>query len=435
MAVNTLAAASFDPKRLGISPNEHDADLMGEVIWNKIPNGTAINSYWSQKRLQDMFLANDIPMLPLVPEIDPSLIHKAIFDIGYQGMTPAEYVEATEKLRRPYEVEMDEVKGSLQKSFNGDIAKAITSADGMIHTIYSDDVGYLYKRPYPFQALIPAEANKGKVAAWDVLPPYEFGTSFFGTEDQTFTESGFTDYQRTATVKFMYSVGRVTKAAQFAGLAAIPTRDLMSVQIDATQEALRSLRERSMLGITRTTTSYNNSYVDATSLEYPGVYELIHNNTTSQVYVDGTGVTTYDGIMQKLDDCYNAMVTMGPTPTLAVCDYKTFGVIRRGLTSFFMTDPVQTFVQGVSKISLVFPSEGALPLIPHAFLPQASGSGAIFLLQTPALARRTLWQDTYEELAKINLSQKFVVSACETLIDKTDKNESASLQGGVFNLN
>jgi hypothetical protein len=68
-----------------------------------------------------------------------------------------------------------------------------------------------------------------------------------------------------------------------------------------------------------------------------------------------------------------------------------------------------------------------------------AGLGAIQLIDTRLWARRSLWQDMYEELAKINLSQKFVVSAAETLVDKSDtlgitaaSDVNASLHGGVY---
>jgi hypothetical protein len=60
--------------------------------------------------------------------------------------------------------------------------------------------------------------------------------------------------------------------------------------------------------------------------------------------------------------------------------------------------------------------------------------GGIFLIDTRLLARRTLWADTYEELANINTSDKFVISAAETLIDKSDVDGSSSLHGGLFGI-
>jgi hypothetical protein len=146
--------------------------------------------------------------------------------------------------------------------------------------------------------------------------------------------------------------------------------------------------------------------------------------------------------MKDLDESYRDMVKLAMEPNLALCDYRTFGIIRRGLMEYFRTEPIKEFVQGVSKIQLVFPNANGLPLVPHPFLPMGAGVGSIFLLDTRLVARRTLWQDLYEELAKINLSQKFVISAAETLIDKTDIGNDASgggipsysLHGGVFSI-
>ena len=106
---------------------------------------------------------------------------------------------------------------------------------------------------------------------------------------------------------------------------------------------------------------------------------------------------------------------------------------------YFRTEPVMHFTQGISKINLVFPNADGLPLVPHPFMPMGAGLGTIMLIDTRLWARRSLWQDMYEELAKINLSQKFVISAAETLVDKSDVSgtfvaaatATESLHGGV----
>jgi hypothetical protein len=64
----------------------------------------------------------------------------------------------------------------------------------------------------------------------------------------------------------------------------------------------------------------------------------------------------------------------------------------------------------------------------------AGNVGSIFLMDTRLMARRVLWQDTYEELANINTSDKFVITAAETLIDKSDINGTSSLHGGDFGI-
>jgi hypothetical protein len=440
--------ASTNPIRLGINPRdvEHNYDLMAEAYWGRLPNGTPVNTTQATKVAQKVFLGDaNVGMLPLVPPIPDEIIRKAIFEFGNYGEPDqAQYFEDTSKLR-------DQIT-KIHTDSQSEIAKAMTmgtsaaTGSALMHVIADEGVTYLYKRPYPAQALIPTEANKGRQALWDVVGPYEFGSAAAGTEDQQFTESDITTHNRSAFIKFLYSVGRITKAAQFAGLAQVPARDMIAIRIDAAQDALRALRERMILGVTRDITSTTNLFVAAGGLEYQGLYELITTNTattggTPKTWVTSNGAT-YNQIMVDLDESYRNMVKLAMEPNLAICDYRTFGIIRRGLMEYFRTEPIMKFTQGVSKINLVFPNASGLPLVPHPFMPMGATYGAIMLLDTRLIARRTLWQDLYEELAKINLSQKFVISAAETLIDKSDIGNDASgggipyysLHGGVFSI-
>lgn len=196
-----------------------------------------------------------------------------------------------------------------------------------------------------------------------------------------------------------------------------------------------------MLGVSRSLTSIDNSFAAATNIQYAGMYELI-TNASAYAYktyedVSASSVDTYGEIMTYLDKTYTNMAKMNMQPNFALCDYKTFGIIRRGLAEYFRYngEPVKTLIPGVSKIDLVFPNQGGLALVPHTFLPMTTGAyGCIFLLDTRLIERRVLWQDTYEELANINTSDKFVISAAETLIERSDIDGTSSLQGGLFGI-
>jgi len=439
--------ANTNLARLGINPRdvEHNYDLMAEAYWGRIPNGTPIDTAAAARQAQSVFSSDkSIGMVPLVPPIPDSIIQKAIFGYMDQDYTQEHYWDATQKLRDQIAQIHTDSETELRKAFT--MGTSATTGSSLMHVIADEGVTYLYKRPYPAQALIPTEANKGRQALWDVVGPYEFGSATTGTEDQAFTESDITTHNRSDFIKFLYSVGRITKAAQFAGLAQVPARDMIAIRIDAAQDAIRALRERLILGVTRDITSTTNLFQAASSLEYKGLYELITTNTTTTGGTPKTWVTsngnTYGQIMIDLDESYRNMVKLAMEPNLAICDYRTFGIIRRGLMEYFRTEPTMQFTQGISKINLVFPNSGGLPLVPHPFMPMGAGYGAIMLLDTRLIARRTLWQDLYEELAKINLSQKFVISAAETLIDKSDIGNDAagggipyySLHGGIFSI-
>lgn len=416
------------------------AALVGEALWAGIPDGTPIGVQQLQMQQKAFKKAKgegkQIALMPMLPPIQDMFVKKAIFCDSFMDKDEMIHLrkankEAMDKLTRQY---LDAV-----------IKKADTTESNLMHVIADEQVTYLYKRPYPFQSLIPVEANKGKWAAWDVIGPYDITSAYFGKEDPDLQETNMKAYNRFDRIRYMYTVGRLTKAAQLAGLTQIPARDLRAIRVDMAQDAMRALRERSMLGVTRNLQSVKNKFETAGPLEYPGVSELIRNNTGTGVlqdkcWISGNdvgGIKTFTDINFYLDEIYSKMVLYGMRPNLALCDYKTFGLIRRGMTDFirYIGEPVKTIVPGVSKIDLVFPNEGALPLVPHPFLSMVAGTnGCIMLTDTRLLSRRVLWQDTYEQLANINTSDKFVISSAETVIDKSAVSENDSLQGGLFDI-
>lgn len=438
----TLQSAGFTSLAGLNNISSDDIAIIGETYWMGIPDGSPINVARAQASVQQRFAKatgnnGQIAFMPLLPPLIDDMIHKAVFESD-------PYMEKDE-CAKVLKANVDTINKATRAYLDGIIAKAETTSSNLMHVIADEQVTYLYKRPYPFQALIPAQANKGKTALWDTIGPYgDMGSAAFGTEDPTLVESDMNAYNRTDTIKYLYSVGRLTKASKIAGLTQVPARDLKAIRVDMAQDTIRSLRERAMLGITRNIKSTTNEFVPAGPLEYKGVYELITDNVGTgavgaKCYVDvsADNVNTFQKLNEQLDLTYNQLVLYGMQPNLALCDYPTFGLIRRGMTDYvrYIGEPTKTLVPGVQKLDLVFPNEGGLSLVPHAFLPMATGAyGNIFLMDTRLMARRILWQDTYEELANINTSDKFVISSAETMIDKTAIDANSSLHGGVFGI-
>jgi len=423
----------------------NDAAIIGEAYWGNIPDGTQLSPHSLSvitKSIQDKF-RKEAPgvMVPLQGPVFDQIYYDYIFNCEPKLMSTEDFreyaVKAREKLDKYTASYVDQVVKKAESTTS-------TAGAALMHVIADEAVTFLYKRPYPFQTLIPVEANKGKTAAWDSVGPYEIGSAAFGSEDPDLTETDIVAHTRTETIKYMYAVGRLTKAVKLAGLAQIPARDIKAIRIDTAQDALRSLRERSMLGVNRDVTSTTNAWTAATSTQYKGMYELVTANTTGNpttgdacwIDVSSSSVDTYGEIMQYLDKTYRYMVLYGMQPNLALCDYATFGIIRRGLAEYFRyTGEGQELIPGVSKLTLTFPNSGGLPLVPHPFLRMTTGTyGCIALVDTRLFARRVLWQDTYEELANINTSDKFVISAAETLIDKSAIDATSSLHGGLFGI-
>ena len=418
-----------------------DIAVIGETCWMGIPDGSPVNITKAQASMQARFAqaagSGPIAFMPLMPPAIDDIIKSAVLNTD-----PYMEKEECAKVLKANKERMDK----LTREYLDDVvSKAETTASNLMHVIADESVTYLYKRPYPFQAMIPAEANKGKTALWDAIGPYgDMGSAAAGEEDPTLIESDMKSYNRTETIKYLYAVGRLTKASKFAGLTQVPARDLKAIRVDMAQDSMRALRERMMLGVTRDIKSTTNGFLPAGVLEYKGMYELITDNVGTgtigaKMYVDvsGSNCNTYQKISEYLDQTFNSLILYGIQPNLAICDYPTFGLIRRGMTDFirYVGEPVKTLVPGVQKLDLVFPNEGGLSLVPHPFLPMASGAiGNIFLVDTRLVSRRILWQDTYEELANINTSDKFVISSAETMIDKTAITAYDSLHGGVLGI-
>lgn len=449
MSRDTAGLYSNVIEKSGFGPmSSSEAAQIGEAYWGNIPDGTPVNLSYVTKSIQDRFKKNGTKLIvPLAGRVFDEVYRDFIFG-NTQHMEKADFGEYAIKARERIEKSTTEYLDAVMLKADEEIRKAesTTSVAGtaLMHVIADEQVTYLYKRPYPLQGLIPVEANKGKTASWDSVGPYEIGSANFGTEDPNLTESNITAHNRTATVKYLYAVGRLTMAVKLAGLAQIPARDIKAIRIDTAQDAMRALRERAMLGVTRDVTSIVNSWTAAGGNEYSGIYYLITNNTAGnpttgdQTWIDvsGSSVDTYGEIMQYLDKTYRYMTLMGMAPNLMMCDLNTFGVIRRGLSEYFRySGEYQELIPGVSKLTLTFPNAGGIPLVPHPFMPMASGTnGVIFMADTRLFARRVLWQDTYQEIASNNTSDKFVISASETLIDKSDVDASSSLHGGLMGI-
>ena len=391
---------------------------------------------------------NEITMLRLPTPIIDDLVAKTLVGTPVvldAANNPGEVVESFAKAEEAFAKAIGATSLHIVGLDGKDsLMKTLTAQSPFIHAVADYDVSVLYKRAYPFQASLPTEAVRGKDVVWDVIPPYGLGSAYFDVEDPMLYESDFPQYTRNEYVKFSYSVGRITDAALKLGRSAYPARDFMSLATDTHFDAMRSLRERRLLGVNNDVQSFNFTYQPAGPLEYKGIHELITNTTTPlSAVVDGSGI--YTGTQsekeqfQALDTLANTvaikMAISGMQPNLALCDPNTFALIRKGILNItYQVPPNAAAVYGVTAIQWNLQGLPPLNLVSHPFLPRNSGQSALYLIDTNMLAQRVAWRDTMEFLAKTNPSQKFFMSDAMTLIDKSDKDGHSSLMGMVKNI-
>ena len=438
----------------------------GRAMWgNGIEDGDPIDITKATEAAVDRFLAvleahpTARVMVPVMDYIDPSIIKAGLMYENPErnnGVSTLPRMEAQiAKAKADLASEIDNILAPQDQ----DIVKAMTSTNtSMMHNIADAQVSILFKQFYPVQALIQTTACKGKFAQWDAITPNGAGTAYFDGEDPELVESDITDITRMTGVKIMYSKGRLTKMAMLAGSAQEPSRDLMAIRTMASNEMIKKLRERSIVGCVRDVQSTSNDFAPATSLQYAGLYELITGYTQSTGAISNTAspsfktATSWSGdtdpatcwrkyVEQDLNESYRRMVYYGLKPDVLVTDYRTFSFIRTALNDMFrgVDNMVQTTF-GISKINLAMPN-GILPIVAAPFMPNTVGAGNIFMLDTDMIERRILWPETFEELANINTSKQYVISAAECLIDKSDwasqstlgtSDSFKSMQGGVF---
>jgi len=424
--------------------NANQTDVMlGQAFWGNLGYAqTEINLYEIKKSMAQSVSAaqaagkNTAVTGIVVDPVDPNLIRKSILNPGYSAR---QFIEDVEQAKTQYVDALNEVKKASMSDAGitaDTIRKAADSSSNLMHSIYDQQITSLFMRPLPVQALIGKEPNPGAVALWDAIPAGGAGSAAFGSEDPNLTESDMSPARRTADIKIAWTTAAVTQFAQYAGMAQVPARDLMSIEMLGHTEMLKQLRERRTLGVT-SGYSATPAFTSAGTYEYSGLYELIHNNTGTPNYVTaGSGIDTWDELKPLIKETNTKMQQDGLYPNVAVCDYSTYNIITIGLEEYVRYQQKSDQDYGIENITINLTGVGKVPVVPSIYLPTTTGTnGSLFLLDLNYLKYRVLYPEVFTELApSTNPTKKFTISFAETLIDKSDVDGTSSLQGGVFGI-
>jgi len=321
------------------------------------------------------------------------------------------------------------------KSFEGDIRpelksafdvgfKALESTSGGAGTagyamvpIYVDPRVIDRTRKYtPLVELIPRVTNQGITADYNVITAK--GGGFVAAEDAVMSETDTTYDRMSTSIKYLYSVGRVTGQAQ----AAIPSYILegltpaggstgafspstapnaKQLEVLVKTREIRELEENLII----------NGDTDSDANEFNGFIDILAATNTVDKNTSALALADIDTAIQyAFDD--------GGRPNLAVCSSGVYSDLLALLTAKIgYLSPVQEVFWGFSTIVLNT-MVGQVPVIPSMYMSNTSGSKAIYFLDMSVVEMRVLQDLTYEELAKTNDSQKFMLKVYEALIIK-----------------
>lgn len=319
---------------------------------------------------------------------------------------------------------------TLRKALTTTLATYSAGTLPVLIPVYVDpEIVDLTRRATPLVELIPRVTNYGKTADYNQITVISTAQPL--GEDAALTEQNDTYVRRSVSVKYLYSVGRVTGpmfAASKQYLASGGYVDALSLEVKNKTLALKRLEE-AMILIGDATTDWTepvNSTTVTAAYSYDGLYNLISGANASGAALGGSSSYRTDmaGAAIGIGNIRTAIRTCrtaGGEPNLMVCDYSTYDTIKSLIQDQLRYVSTTTIAWGITTVSF----EG-LPIIASRFLSTTAGGGSgvpsnaksLFVLDTNVIEVRVLQDVSYEELAKTNDSVKFMLKCYETLVVK-----------------
>jgi len=273
----------------------------------------------------------------------------------------------------------------------------------------------------PWVEAIPRVTNIGLTADYNIITAK--GTAVAAAEDAALAEQDDTYDRASTAIKYFYAVGRVSGQSRAsypsyilegfqatgAGLAgtgfspsSAPNAKQLAMLVKA--RALREFEEE---------TIWNGSTSDDAN-EFSGIITLqAAENTVDK----NTSALEYDDIETAVRYAFDD----GGRPNIAGCSSDVLTDIRKIVIDTFNyrpSDMTTTLPFGVSSHLVLDTMVGPIPVIPSMNISNTTGNKAIYFLDMNYIEMRVLQDMTYEEFAKTNDSEKFMLKIYEALIMK-----------------
>ena len=306
--------------------------------------------------------------------------------------------------------------------------KAISSTSGGAGTagyalipVYVDQRIVDQSRKYtPLVELIPRVTNMGMTADYNIITAKGGATT--AAEDGALAESNDTYDRASTAIKFLYSVGRVTGPSQ----AAMPSYILEGFQPSGAGNAAGStfgpsaapnakqievlMKARAMKELEENLIINGDASSDAT--QFSGIVKL--QATTNQLDKN-TAPITWDDVETVIQYAFDD----GGRPKLGIASSSVVTDLRKIMMDHFRMSPSELggeIVFGIPSRLIIDTIVGPIPILPSMYLSNTSGAKQIFFLDTDFIEMRVLQDMTYEDLAKTNDSNKFMLKIYECLI-------------------
>jgi len=319
-----------------------------------------------------------------------------------------------------------ELKSALDRGLEAEF-KALT-ANGMgagtagkdLIPVYVDQRIVDRSRKFtPWAELVPRVTNIGLTADYNIITAKGAGVT--AAEDAALSDVSDTVSRETASIKYLYSVGRVTGPVQSSmpsymlqGLNPAGTgTDSASFGSPIAQNAMQEqvlIRAQAYKELEENLIWSGDDDTDAT--QFNGIVD--QQSTTNVVDKSAAALDFAD-----IDTAINYAFTDSGRPSIAGCDSASLKDVRAKMLDQFRYTPSQltgTAGFGVPARVVVETMQGPIPFVPSQYLSATTGAKQIFFLDMEYIEMRVLQDMTYERLAKVNDSEKFMLKGYETLL-------------------
>ena len=312
------------------------------------------------------------------------------------------------------------------KAFESTSGGAGTAGYAMVPVYVDPRVVDRTRKYTPICEIMPRVSNMGVTADYNVVTSK--GGAITLAEDGSISESDTTYDRQSTAIKYLYTAGRVTGQA----MAAVPSYMLAGFQpaggatgsfgdqtaANAKQmEVLiktREIREKEedlIINGNASTSGSSHGQKGANGTEYDGIIQI----QGSENVVDKSNSALELG---DIDSAIQLAFDDGGRPNFAVCSSAVYTDLLGLLTAKIgYLQATQQVFWGFTTIVL-HTMVGDVPVVPSQFMTNTAAAKQLYFLDLSVWEMRVLQDMTYEELAKTNDSQKFMLKIYETLICK-----------------
>jgi len=313
------------------------------------------------------------------------------------------------------------IKSIQQKALGPETGGAGTQGFALVPIYVDSRIVDQSRKWTPIVELLPRVTNMGMTADYNVITAK--GSAYTALADAPLPEADDTYDRSSEEIKCLYSVGRVLGPMQ----AAMPsyiiegfnpsgsgmgqgTFSPASAQNAKQTETL--IKARALKELEENLIINGDKSTDAT--QFSGIVKL--QGTTNQNDLAAAALT-WDDVEETVQSAFDD----SGRPKIAIASSSVVTDLRKIMIDTFNFRPSDLIAGaelpfGVPPQLVLQTMVGPIPVLPSQFLSNTSGSKQIFFLDTDYIEMRVLQDMTYEDLAKTNDSNKFMLKIYECLI-------------------